>query len=104
MVTINMAQWDGSNIVQDSVLLRMCLPITPPSIFPPIAAAVGDIKASGHTVFQEEAAKKVAIRRMIAETTCSEAVEHNNTRVFVDKEDHHSSSTTIDQSRTELSG
>ncbi len=93
VVTISIAQRDSSSIVQDSVSPRMCLPLTPPSIFPPIAAAVGEILASGRTVFREEAGKKVVIQGMTAETTGSEAVEHNNTRVFVGKEDRPSSAT-----------
>jgi hypothetical protein len=53
VVTISIAQRDSSSIVQDSVSPRMCLPLTPPSIFPPIAATVGEILASGRTVFRE---------------------------------------------------
>ena len=95
VATISKVQRDS--IVRDSVSPRMCLPLIPPSVFPPIAVARGEILASGLTVFPEEAGKKAVIQGMIAETTGSEVVERNNTRVFVGNEDR--PSTTINQNR-----
>ena len=45
------------------------------------------------TRFFESIGKKVVIQGMTAETTGSGALEHNNTRVFVGKEDRRSSAT-----------